>query len=108
MGSKYGNEKVRWNGILFDSKHELERWIVLKDMEKRGEITWLRRQVRYKVIPEMEYNGKKLKPNYYVVDFEYDKDGETILEDAKGVETEVYRLKKKLVYQIYGRWVHEV
>ena len=49
--NKYGNHKITMGGIKFDSKKEAERWFILKDMEKRGEISQLARQVKFVLIP---------------------------------------------------------
>ena len=48
---KYRNKKVEVDGILFDSKKEANRYMELKLLEKAGEITDLKRQVRYELIP---------------------------------------------------------
>ena len=35
-GKKYGNIEVTHNGIKFDSKKEMQRYLVLKDAERKG------------------------------------------------------------------------
>src|SRR3989304_1590966 len=45
--SKYRNVRARVDGITFDSKREAARWLVLKAMEKAGEIIYLARPVKY-------------------------------------------------------------
>ena len=55
MWNKYGNKKVDTLDGTFDSKGEHLRWLFLKDAERRGEISNLRRQVTYTLIPPVHY-----------------------------------------------------
>ena len=107
--SKYGNRKTEINGMVFDSKHEAERWIELKYMERAGLIYGLQRQVKFEVIPNI-YEGKKVvqRSASYIADFVYRRGSEQIVEDAKGVRTDVYKLKKKLMRWKYGIDIQEV
>lgn len=102
--NKYGAKKTVIDGIRFDSKHEASRWCELKYMERAGLIADLRRQVKYELIPAL-YDGKKLisRSVCYIADFVYTQNGETVVEDAKGVQTEIYKIKKKIM-----RWKHGV
>lgn len=124
--SKYLSQKITVDGILFDSKKEAGRYHVLKLMERAGKITGLRLQVPYELIPtQYEYytrfgkTGKRLKDGKrciekscsYIADFVYrDSDGNLIVEDTKSpvTRTEAYRIKKKLMLQIYGVKIQEV
>ena len=102
--SKYRNTKVVIDGEKFDSKHEAERWIELKYMERAGLIYGLQRQVRFTIVPDIYKDGKIVqRMASYIADFVYQRGGETIVEDAKGVKTDVYKLKKKLM-----RWEHGI
>lgn len=122
--SKYANERVEILGEFFDSKKEARRWVMLKDMEDRGEIRDLRRQVKYELIPAQyetyeRYGkrGQRLKDwrrcveralSYYA-DFDYiDSAGNHIVEDAKGMRTDKYIIKRKLMLWIHGIRVTEV
>lgn len=49
--AKFNNKKMSTPDGEFDSKGEWERWLFLKECEKRGQIRDLRRQVRYTLIP---------------------------------------------------------
>lgn len=95
-GKKYNNTKVEYNGIKFDSKKEMQRYLVLKTAEENGLISNLQLQVRFELIPAVkeEYiehlkTKDKIKtktvqlPITYTCDFMYDKEGETIVEDVK-------------------------
>ena len=44
----------------------------------------------------------------YVADFTYHENGDLVVEDAKGVKTEAYRIKKKLMLKEYGIKIREV
>jgi len=98
---KYGNKKTVVNGIKFDSKWEAERYLYIKSLERAGRVKDLELQVRYNLI----VNDQKICA--YIADFRYkreDKDGEwhEIVEDAKGVETPEFKLKKKLMKACLG------
>jgi len=103
--SKYGATKFKAEDGTFDSKGEYLRWQDLKLLQRAGVITGLKRQVKFELIPATILpNGKKQKAVVYVADFRYydSREGKWITEDFKGYQTEVYKLKKKLVYYIYG------
>jgi len=98
---KYGNKKVTIQGIKFDSKWEGERYLYLKSLERAGTIRDLELQVRFNLM----VNDQKICA--YIADFCYereDKDGvwHYIVDDAKGVETPEFKLKKKLMKACLG------
>ena len=122
---KYGNTKITVDGIQFDSKREAARYQELKLMERAGVISFLQRQTKFQLIPEQHapsnavYTkgprkgqrkpGKLLEHECsYIADFCYIQNGETVVEDAKGYRTEVYRIKKKLMLERYGIQIREV
>lgn len=105
--SKYHAKKTVVDGITFDSKKEAYRYLALRDMEKDGSIENLRRQVRYELVPAFDVDGKHYRPVYYVADFVYREDGSEVVEDVKGVRTDVYRLKSKLFARRYGMSIRE-
>lgn len=108
--SKYHNKQVTVDGIRFDSIREANRWQELKLMERAHEISELKRQVPFKLVPTCKTrNGKTVYGVSYIADFVYkDKMGRQVVEDAKGVKTEVYKLKYKLMLWIYGIEIQEV
>lgn len=106
-GSKYHARKTTVDGITFDSKREADRYLVLKGMEEDGTIEDLRRQVRYELIPAFDVDGRHYRPVYYVADFVYVEDGKEVVEDVKGMRTDVYRLKSKLFARRYGKVIRE-
>ena len=106
---KYRNRKTVVDGIEFDSKKEADRWIILRILETTGEISDLRRQVKFLLNKgERWSNGKKHRDIYYIADFVYVDGGKTIVEDVKGFKTPVYLLKKELMKSIHGIEISEV
>ena len=100
--SKYGNTPTHINGFRFDSKKEATRYLVLADMARHGEITKLALQPRFPV----KIEGRKICT--YVADFQYLKDGKLVVEDVKGMRTQVYKLKKKMVEALYDFEITEI
>lgn len=124
-GSKYLNQKIVVNGIEFDSKKEARRYQELLLLLNTGEITDLRLQVPYELIPaqkEPPTIGSKggVRPGktieracMYVADFVYkDKEGREIVEDVKGYRMggaySLFKIKKKLMLWRFGISVKEV
>ena len=126
-GTKYNATKVTIDGHTFDSKHEANRYLELKLLERAGEISDLRLQVEYELIPnqyatEERYgkNGRRLKDKEillerkccYVADFVYadNRTGETVVEDTKSEATRTpeYIIKRKLMLHKHGIRIREV
>lgn len=108
---KYHNRKVQIDGILFDSAREARRYGELKLLEKGGYISGLRLQVPFELIPNQKnIDGKVVERKVsYIADFVYlDREGRTVVEDSKGMKTEVYKLKKKLMRYVHGIEIKEV
>ncbi len=119
--SKYGAKKTAVGGEQFDSKREAKRYQELLLLQRAGEIAGLDRQVKYEIIPEHrepdsigprggKRKGKIIeKARYYVADFVYydARAREVVVEDCKGFRTDVYRLKKALMYDRYGIRIKE-
>ena len=85
-------------------KKEANRYGQLKIFERAGLITNLRLQVPFVIIAKSRY-GRAIK---YVADFVYDEDGKMVVEDVKGYRTDVYKLKKRLMAEVYGVEVKEI
>ena len=117
-GNKYGNKKVEYNGLKFDSKKEKDRYIFLKEQEKLGNIQDLQLQVKYELIPAIkeEYvEHLKTKDRVrtrtvqlaitYTCDFQYYKNGVIVTEDVKGSPKFLdpcFLLKEKLFRWKFG------
>ena len=109
--SKYHSVKTEIDGITFASKHEARRYIELKYMERAGLISSLQLQRRFTLLgAQKDDDGKVIeRPVVYVADFVYkDQTGKTVVEDAKGAKTDVYKIKRKLMLSIYGIRIVEV
>lgn len=109
--SKYRNNKTMVDGIKFDSEKEAERYSELKILEKAGELKNLKRQVKYVLIPaQKDKNGKSLERECsYLADFVYtDVNGNTIVEDTKGVRTTSYIIKRKLMLYVHHIQIKEI
>lgn len=104
--NKYGARKTTVDGVVFDSQKEANDYEVLRWREKAGEIRDLKRQVPFVIVDKSEY-GRALK---YIADFTYTdcETGEFVVCDSKGVKTDVYRLKKRLMAERYGLVIKEL
>ena len=107
--AKYSNRKSTINGFTFDSKREADRYRELLRLQNAGAITGLQRQVKYQLIPSQKIAGKVAERAVnYVADFVYVRDGETVVEDVKGVKTPQYIIKRKLMLWIHHIRINEV
>jgi len=102
--NKYHATRTVVDGITFDSKREAARYAELKLMQRAGLISDLRRQVKYELIPKQQ--GERAVS--YIADFVYSENGQTVVEDVKGVRTPVYKIKKKLMLWRHGVKIREV
>lgn len=92
---KYRNKIVEIDGIKFRSKKESKRYGELKLLMRVGEIFCLEMQPRFPLY--IESNGEKIFLCTYVGDFKYKtKGGQEVVEDVKGMRTELFKLKEKL------------
>lgn len=91
-------ERRTFGDITFDSMAEMNRYHELKMLEQAGEITDLELQPKFLLIPKTKKGGRAI---YYYADFKYVRDGKTVYEDVKGFQTDVYKLKKKLLLWQY-------
>lgn len=122
--AKYGNKQVFADGLLFDSKKELARYKELKFLEAAGEITDLQTQVKFELLPaayetyeRYGKNEKRLKDGIrcieravtYKADFVYkDRNGKTVVEDTKGMRTDKYIMKRKMMLYFHGIRIREL
>lgn len=108
--NKYHAKKTSIDGIVFDSKKEAEYYSLLRVQERLGKISGLKLQQKYQVIkPAVDHNGKKLPAIYYIADFVYwDNEAKLHVVDVKGFKTPVYKLKKRLMLELYDIEIEEV
>lgn len=104
--SKYSSVKSEVYGKKFDSKKEALRYTQLRTLLRNKEISNLVTQPEFTLQDDFvlvkKNIRKKIRKIKYIADFMYVKDGEIIVEDVKGVKTDVYMLKKKMFLKIYG------
>lgn len=106
---KYKSKQTIVDGIKFQSKLESERFQQLKLLQKAHEITDLQCQKEFQIFEGYIncYTGEKHKSRYYVADFFYLdlRSKQWIVEDTKGVETDVFKLKWELVQEQHPDYV---
>lgn len=99
-----GDEKYR-------SQRERDRHQQLLLMQRAGHIAGLIREVTFTLANGVRIEGeKRARPALrYIADFVYSdiKLGRIIVEDAKGVQTPVYRVKKHLMKSVHNIDVRE-
>lgn len=105
MKNKYNARKAIVDGITFDSKREAARYKELKLLERCGKIDCLDLQPRFVLQESFKHDGKTIRKIEYVADFEYFDIAirKWVVEDVKGMKTDVYRLKRKLFLARYGK-----
>lgn len=111
--TKYKNRVVTIDGHCFPSAHEAARYRELRLLARARQIDDLRMQVKFVLIPaQYEGDGRKRRcierECTYIADFVYIENGKTIVEDAKGVRTKDYIIKRKLMLFIHHIRVREV
>ena len=106
---KYHNKKVEIDGHKFDSRHEAEIYLYLKQQEQDGNISQLKLQVPFILQDKFKINGRTVREIKYLADFTFtNSEGQLEVWDAKGYKTDVYSLKKKLFEYRYGVEIQEV
>ena len=92
--NKYGAKKTMVGDIKFDSRREASRWMELQLLERAGEISNLRRQVKVELMgqhrPLFTRTGRKMK---FTADFGYTENGVDVLDDCKGMPTRDYEVR---------------
>lgn len=99
--NKYHNRKTKG----FDSAKEWRRNQELEALQRAGEISELNRQVPFVLMPGFTISDETSKQGFrtireirYIADFTYRlKDGTRIIEDVKGMQTDVFKIKRKLL-----------
>lgn len=99
--SKYNNKKTQVDMYVFDSILEAKRYKQLALLEKTGEIKRLKLQPRFLLQESFKKNGRTYRKIEYIADFQYEENGQVVIEDVKGKETEVFKLKRKMFEHEY-------
>lgn len=105
--------------MTFDSKKEYKRYCELLLLERAGEITELRRQVKCVLIPSqyepdiIGKNGNRKRGKLiereisYIADFVYVQNGKLVVEDTKGYKTPDYIMKRKMMLYFHNIRIKE-
>lgn len=108
--SKFRNVPTEVDGVRFDSKREARRFGELQWLEKAGEVKNIARQATYPLVVN------QIRIASYRADFTYEeragslRDGyfwRPVVEDVKGVQTPVYKIKRALMKAIHGIDIRE-
>ena len=96
--TKYGAIKTTVDGLTFPSKREANRYALLRILEKGGKIQNLEVQPTY----DIAINGThvcKVKLDFRYFDIDRNR---IVIEDSKGMDNPLSRLKRKLVEAAHG------
>ena len=101
--NKYKNTKIVVDNIKFESVLEANRYKELKLLQRAKQISNLRLQVPFLLQEGFKKNGKTHRKIEYIADFVYEENGQTIVEDTKGMQTETFKIKQKLFEYKYPK-----
>lgn len=111
MASKYRNRKT--NG--FDSKREADYFAKLELLRHATDpdvrVVQIEKQVKFELIPaQRDESGKIIeRACTYIADFRVTRaSGRVDVIDVKGMKTEVYKIKRKLMMFVHGIQIKEV
>jgi len=109
---KFRNVPTIIGAEKYRSKREAARHQDLLLLERAGEIADLKREVPYVLAPGVKIEGEpRARPALrYVADFTWEEvaTGLPVVADAKGMQTDVYRLKKHLMATVHGIHIREL
>lgn len=95
--SKYHNKISHFEDKKFHSRGELNRYRDLLLLERSGNIFNLKLQVKYPLIVN------DVKISTYIADFVYYEEDNLVIEDFKGVQTPVFKLKWKILQAMHKK-----
>ena len=91
--SKYGNKRTMYNGVMYASQGEAHRAQELDFEVQAGTVLWWARQPRFVLEGGIEY----------MADFIVQRTGGIVeVEDFKGFDTNISKLKRKQIKARYG------
>lgn len=104
QAKKYGGQHVEFNGRLYPSKREARAAQKFQILELAGEISELCYQVRIVLV-----EGRAgVRAVTYWADFTFrDLEGRLHVIDAKGMKTDIYKLKKALAFLLLNIEIEE-
>lgn len=95
---KYKNTKIEYDSIKFDSILEFNVYKELK-LQKIDFVL----KPKYLLVPKFKLNGKTFREINYIADFDLKIDNKIYTIDAKGLETQVFKIKAKMFAKEYTR-----
>lgn len=99
---KYGNRVTEVDGIRFDSEKEADYYWQLHWLMREGTVKEVELQPKFVLQPGYKRDGKKIRPIIYRADFKVtEADGHIYYVDTKGMRTQVYLIKKKMLLYKY-------
>jgi hypothetical protein len=103
-GNKYGAKKTVSDGILFASKLESIHYEQLKLMQMAGEISDL--DLQHDLV--LTVNNRQICT--YIADYFYFdmREKKWVVSDAKGILTDVFKLKWKLCKALFPEFIYEI
>ena len=100
---KYRNIKTVVDGITFDSKKEAKRYNELKLLKQAGIIEAFDIKVKYPYTITYSVNDKTYSRNaHYESDFVVYYKDRIEVEDVKGVQTPIFKQKKRIMKALYN------
>ncbi len=105
--NKFGNTPTDGK----DSKREARRGDALRLLEQAGEISELREQIKFVLIPRQDDAAGKclFRAVTYTLDYQYrDRAGTMHYEDVKGYPNDRFPMKRALMYRVHGVFVEVV
>ena len=110
--SKYHSKKLVVDGITFDSEREARRYGELMALRLAGEIRDLELQKSFELIPAQRDSAGRVieRAVRYKADFYYYDVRRRcfVVEDTKGVRTDEYLIKRKLMLYVHGIRIKEI
>lgn len=110
--SKYHSKKLVVDGITFDSEREARRYGELMALRLAGEIRDLELQKSFELIPAQRDSAGRVieRAVRYKADFYYYDVRRRcfVVEDTKGVRTDEYIIKRKLMLYVHGIRIKEI
>lgn len=104
---KFNAEPTDVDGFRFASQREAGRYVTLAIEQRVGDIRGLEIQPQF-ALHVHRPDGVLVCIGRYVADFAYERNGQRVIEDAKGMRTPLYTWKRNHVTAEYGITVVEV
>jgi hypothetical protein len=105
---KYNAQGEHLDGHWFASGAEAKRYLQLMDMKHQGKIERLELQPSYQIMVKGKHIANYRADFRYAVLADSGSISSIVVEDVKGMVTDVYTMKKKLVEALYDMQINEI